>query len=526
MSRNIRKLKFAFTFSAALTLVFAVYGGRNDPFSVQWRPEERWRGFNLGALFQWDERKEKAPLEYAEEDFRLISGFGFNFVRLPLDYRFWTHGGDWLKIDPARLEIVDRAIEYGVKHGVHVQICLHRIPGYCVNAPFERKSLFEDADALGAAKLHWATFAERYRRYSNREVSFNLMNEPSGVPDEKYKAVADVLISAIREKDPKRLIFSDGLSGGHKPSFALASRSDIAQAVHCYAPLAISHYRARWCSVATATRPPEWPPNADSPAGLLAGPQKPHLRETLTVENVPSGELHLHVAGVSDFVALSIVADGTCITNVTLRPDEKSTDWDMVSIHPEWGGIRQGGLKKPLPVALAKGAKKLEISVADGDWCTLSGVTVIAPDGRTATLPVVAEFSKPAFFRQRFNGFSAKRQFEAVVLNGEKTVRAYESDGMEFLYRRSNLAEWDRLAEKGVMVMVGEFGSVEMLPSETNLAWLEDNLKLWKERNWSWAMWGFRGLFGVLDSKRPGAVYEDHKGHKLDRQMLELLQKY
>ena len=76
------------------------------------------------------------------------------------------------------------------------------------------------------------------------------------------------------------------------------------------------------------------------------------------------------------------------------------------------------------------------------------------------------------------------------------------------------------------MVMVGEFGSVEMLPCETNLAWLEDNLRLWKERNWSWAMWGFRGLFGILDSKRPGVVYEDYKGHKLDRQMLELLQKY
>ena len=332
--------------------------------SAQLRPAERWRGFNLGAWFQWKPQCEKKLPEFSEEDFQLISEFGFNFVRLPLDYRFWTHGGDWRKIDSDRLVTLDRAVGYGVKHGVHVQICFHRIPGYCVNAPFEQKSLFEDADALSAAKLHWATFAERYRRYSNREVSFNLMNEPSGVPDEKYKAVADVLISAIREKDPKRLIFSDGLSGGHKPSFALASRSDIAQAVHCYAPLAVSHYRARWCSVATATRPPQWPPNADSPAGLLAGPKKPHLRETLSVENVPSGELSLHVAGVSDFVTLSIVADGNCATNVTLRPDEKSVDWDMVSIPPEWGSIRQGGLKKPLKVSLAKGAKKLESTVS------------------------------------------------------------------------------------------------------------------------------------------------------------------
>lgn len=97
---------------------------------------------------------------------------------------------------------------------------------------------------------------------------------------------------------------------------------------------------------------------------------------------------------------------------------------------------------------------------------------------------------------------------------------------MEFLYRRSRLAEWDRLEKKGVWVMVGEFGSPETLPASVNLAWLEDNLKLWKERNWSWAMWGFRGLFGVLDSNRPGAVYENYKGHKLDRRLLELLQRY
>jgi aryl-phospho-beta-D-glucosidase BglC (GH1 family) len=519
-------MKAIFQFWMMIACILAGASVDGGPCSRSGCPSERWRGFNLGALFQWSEEKEKVPPEYNEEDFRLISEFGFNFVRLPLDYRFWTHGKDWRKIDASRLEIIDRAIVYGVKAGVHVQICLHRIPGYCVNPPSEPGNLFEDPTVLSVAKLHWETLAERYRGYSNKDVSFNLMNEPSGISDDVYSRVAKELIEVIRKKDPDRLIFSDGLSGGHYPSFALSSQSDIAQAVHCYAPLAASHYRAPWCSVATAAKPPEWPPHADSPAGLLAGPEKPHLHERLTVENLPAGELRLDVAGVSDFVTLSVVTDGVSLVTFTLKPDEKSPDWDMVSIHPEWGGIRQGGLRKPLTVNLSRDVKKLELSVQEGDWCTLSALSIKTPEGELATLPMIAEFAKPVFFHQRFQGFAAKRPFAAVDTAALRNGRVYQDDGRAFLYRRCNLEQWDVLSRKGVTVMVGEFGSVEMLPAATNLAWLEDNLKLWKERNWSWAMWGFRGLFGVLDSKRPGVVYEDYKGHKLDRQMLELLQRY
>ncbi len=36
----------------------------------------------------------------------------------------------------------------------------------------------------------------------------------------------------------------------------------------------------------------------------------------------------------------------------------------------------------------------------------------------------------------------------------------------------------------------------------------------------------FLGPSGVLDSDRPGAVYEDFEGHKLDGRMLKLLQAY
>jgi endoglucanase len=36
-------------------------------------------------------------------------------------------------------------------------------------------------------------------------------------------------------------------------------------------------------------------------------------------------------------------------------------------------------------------------------------------------------------------------------------------------------------------------------------------------------MWNFRGGFGILDSERLDVKYEDFKGHKLDRKMLEVI---
>jgi hypothetical protein len=44
------------------------------------------------------------------------------------------------------------------------------------------------------------------------------------------------------------------------------------------------------------------------------------------------------------------------------------------------------------------------------------------------------------------------------------------------------------------------------------------------QNNWGWALWCFRGSFGILDSGRGDVSYENFHGHPLDREMLTLLQ--
>jgi len=92
--------------------------------------------------------------------------------------------------------------------------------------------------------------------------------------------------------------------------------------------------------------------------------------------------------------------------------------------------------------------------------------------------------------------------------------------------RERQIEPWKKLEAQGVGVMVGEFGAFNKTPHEVALAWLRDDLDLWKQAGWGWALWNFSGGFGILDSGRADVKYEEWRGHKLDRAMLELLQEF
>ncbi|HUV14607.1 MAG TPA: cellulase family glycosylhydrolase [Acidobacteriota bacterium] len=85
---------------------------------------------------------------------------------------------------------------------------------------------------------------------------------------------------------------------------------------------------------------------------------------------------------------------------------------------------------------------------------------------------------------------------------------------------------WIELAEQGVGVHCGECGCWNQTPHEVFLAWFGDILDILTPHGIGYALWNFRGSFGVLDSERPDVKYEDWYGRKLDRKLLDLLSKY
>lgn len=87
-----------------------------------------------------------------------------------------------------------------------------------------------------------------------------------------------------------------------------------------------------------------------------------------------------------------------------------------------------------------------------------------------------------------------------------------------------HLAPWFELGGRGIGVHFNEGGVYINTSHPVALAWLRDTLGLLKEHNIGYAVWNFRGPFGLLDSRRADVEYEDFHGHKLDRKMLALLQ--
>ncbi|ELZ26888.1 glycoside hydrolase family protein [Halosimplex carlsbadense 2-9-1] len=234
----------------------------------------RWRGFNLQAKFMADDEE-----RFREEDFEWMAEWGFDFARLPMDYRCWT-GDGWLDFDEDALEEIDEAVEYGREHGVHVNLNFHRGPGFTVADPPEETDLWTDSETRDVFAEHWRRFAERYEGISSEEVSFDLINEPAETSHGAYADVVRDTVEAIHEVDPDRLVVADGMRYGREPVFELAD-TECAQSTRGYDPFPLTHHEAEWTDV-NLDEPPTWP--------YLDGAGKVHDREWLRATRIAQWE--------------------------------------------------------------------------------------------------------------------------------------------------------------------------------------------------------------------------------------------
>jgi endoglucanase len=334
----------------------------------------------------------------------MIKDLGFDWVRIPIEYRYWVDS-DWRttgkmnakdaqKIKESALADVDQIVELGRKNSLHVNLCFYRGPGYCIADkdpanPVEPFNLWKDKDAEDAFVFHWDVFAKRYKGIGSRELSFNLLNEPpvptvsqvtpfeevgrdlrgeatrrppNSMTREDHRRVMMRAVDKIRESSPDRTIIMDGLDVAATIVEEMI-HTGVAQSVHTYMPLEISHYRASWVDAKSDFPEPHWPATRYDGKGLTS-------RETL-----------------------------------------------------------------------------------------------------------------------------------------------------EALY-----APWGWLISQGIGVHAGEAGCYIKTPHDICLKFMADTLDILKSYNIGFALWNFRGDFGVLDSRREDVAYEDWHGHKLDRKLLTLLQ--
>ncbi|MBI5770572.1 MAG: cellulase family glycosylhydrolase [Verrucomicrobia bacterium] len=469
----------------------------------------RWRGFNL--LYFFNARSAPTSPNVMEEDFRLIASLGFNFVRIPMDYRCWLQGGDWEKIDEGKLADIDRVVALGEKYGVHVSLNFHRAPGYTVAKPAETRSLWKDADAQRVCAMHWAAFARRYQGIPSARLSFNLFNEPAGVTEAGYFAVVRRMVEVIRAEDPGRLVLCDGLDYGNVPPLSLRELG-VGLCTRGYRPMNISHYRANWINGADRMPPPEWP--APQVSAFLYGSMKKEFQSPLVLTGPLGGKtLRLHVNTVSSRAKIVATdAAGATLWEHLFVPGPGEGEWQKVVHRPEYGTY-QNIYDRDYTFALPAGTTEVQLRNVDGDWLTLSWLSVES-EGRTWKLNLVDSWGLRQTGAARFTPDDHAAAFHASATLDRAWLRDTCYD------------PWRDAQQAGLGVMIGEMGAFQHTPHAVVLRWMEDVLATARESGFGWALWNFRSGFGVLDSNRTDITYEEWQGHQLDRAMLELLQRY
>jgi aryl-phospho-beta-D-glucosidase BglC (GH1 family) len=471
----------------------------------------RWRGFNL--LEKFYRQRNNGP--FLESDFRLIQELGFNFVRLPMDYRVWIKNDDWNQFDESQLQHIDQAVAWGKKYSIHVCINFHRAPGYTVAKPPEATDLWTDPIAQRVCAEHWALFAKRYRGIPNEQLSFNLFNEPSDVPTETYVNVVRKIAAAIRAEDPQRLIISDGLAWGREPIPELA-KLQIALATRGYTPMDITHYKAGWVDGADRYPDPIWP--RVMAYGTLFSPSKPGMSQEaqrpMVIEATfdRATPLRMRVNVVSSKARMVAKADGTVFWQKAFDCGPGAGEWKQVNYVKQWKTY-QNVYDRDYEAIIPAGTRRVELAVTQGDWLSLSEIGMRRADGQEDRL----------FLRPGWDQPVAHVSYNPADRN--QTFAGPKMEDRQWLWE-TTIFPWQQAQKQGIGVMVGEFGSHNQTPHDVTLAWMEDCLANWQQADWGWALWNFRGSFGILDSQRDDVQYEQFQGHQLDRKMLDLLQRY
>ena len=107
------------------------------------------------------------------------------------------------------------------------------------------------------------------------------------------------------------------------------------------------------------------------------------------------------------------------------------------------------------------------------------------------------------------------------VWPGEIDGQTFSKASLEAFYQ-----PWIAMVEQGVGVHCGECGCWRETPHEVFLSWFGDVLDVLTPYGIGYALWNFRGDFGILDSGRTDVDYEDWHGHQLDRKLLTLLMEH
>lgn len=209
------------------------------------------KGINLGGWLSQCMSYEKEHFDtfIVEEDIKKITDWGFDHIRLPVDYDvIETEIGDNKEEGYVH---IDDCIDWCKKYRLNIVLDLHKSFGYMFDKAVipDPDKFFTDENLQDRFYRLWEKLVNRYGK--NKDcLAFELLNEVVN-PDhaETWNRISSKAIEIIRKVEPSIKIVIGGVQHSSVASISLLdppADENIIYTFHCYEPLCFTHQKAHW----------------------------------------------------------------------------------------------------------------------------------------------------------------------------------------------------------------------------------------------------------------------------------------
>ena len=206
------------------------------------------KGVNLGGWFsQCDYKPERMDTFITEPDFKQIADWGFDHVRIPVDYDVNQRADGSMKAEG--LERIDAALALCRKYDLNTVLDLHKTQGFSFDRNVNEAGFFDSEIYRERFYTIWETFAKRYGD-AGGHVMFELLNE---VTEEEYleawKRISAECIRRIRRIAPDINILLGSYqwnSARTIPALDAPCDKHVLYNFHFYEPHDFTHQGAYW----------------------------------------------------------------------------------------------------------------------------------------------------------------------------------------------------------------------------------------------------------------------------------------
>lgn len=206
------------------------------------------KGINFGGwMSQCDYSEERLNTFVTEQDFAQVAEWGFDHVRIPIDYNILQAEDGTVIADG--YDRLAGAFALCKKYGLRLIIDLHKTAGFSFDTYGENESgFFESKTYQERFFLLWEEMSRRFG--AEKDIAFELLNE---VTDQEFitawNRIAKECIRRIRAIAPDILILVGSYWNNSAETVkALDPPYDdrVIYNMHCYEPLVFTHQGAYW----------------------------------------------------------------------------------------------------------------------------------------------------------------------------------------------------------------------------------------------------------------------------------------